>query len=208
MQLNNKITRRRCWLQGFMPAFCIALGVYHFYPQLPIAHMVLGAKTLVPSLSASLSPAVTATAGAAMGENQWQNPITLKQADLVGWTVKSLATAQGSAASSFTSDSAVVNLSVANTKDQSLTALVSYLKSNESALRFINQGIYGQTSGLPNWTGIATSTGDHDKSYVVHVTNAPTGYGILIASLNQQTAGSVSRLEVLMAQLDQTFKVK
>ncbi|NDL62317.1 DUF4339 domain-containing protein [Acerihabitans arboris] len=194
------------WLAGLLAMCCLTFGAYLFYPQHLLEQMVVGVKTLTPSLTQSVASATSSTASATLGENQWQNPVTLKQANLEGWTVKQLSTGEGSVASSFISDNAVVNFSVAAAKNQTLNALVNYLKTNESALRFVNQGIYSHTGGLPNWTGIATSTDDHDKSYVVHVTNAPDGYGILIAAINQQTANSVSRLEALMTKLDQTFK--
>ncbi|WP_413738023.1 hypothetical protein ACL2XP_07440 [Sodalis sp. RH21] len=140
-------------------------------------------------------------------EYQWQNPITLKQTVLgQGWIVKQLSKDKDVAASSFITDDIVVNLSIVRASNQTLTDLVNHLKTSDATLRFVNQGFFGRTGNLPNWTGIATSRDDHTKKYVVHVTSAATGYGILIGALAQQTAGSVSRLETLMAELDLTFK--
>lgn len=201
-----KKSPKRLRVIGLMAAACVlTLAANYMYPRLPMEQIVLGAKALAPALTGPLASDKPDTAQATLGQNQWQNPVTLKQADLEGWIVKPLAAGKGSVASSFISDNAVVTFSVGEAKNQTLNALVNYIKNNDSALRFINQGIYGHAGDLPNWTGIATGTEDHAKSYVVHVTNAPNGYGILIAAINQQTANSVSRLEALMAQLDHTF---
>ncbi|WP_413732430.1 DUF4339 domain-containing protein [Sodalis sp. RH20] len=206
VSLTPSTRQRRHWLSWALPACCLALAAYSFFPLPRMTQIMLGAKTFTSSLNGPSSAKTPGFADAATEDTQWQNPVTLKKADLAGWTVRPLSSGKGSVASSFVSENAVVNFSVAEAKNQTLNTLVNYLKTNESALRFINQGTYGHTGGLPNWTGIATSTDDHDKSYVVHVTNAPDGYGILIAAINQQTTSSVSRLETLMAQLDQTFK--
>ena len=140
-------------------------------------------------------------------EHQWQNPYTLKQADIgSGWVIKPLDINQkNTTASSFISEDIVANLSVAPAQNQTLPQLVDYLKSHEPGLRFVNAGVFARAGDLANWTGIATNPNDQRKNFVVHVTDAKNCYGILIAVINQQTAANVSRLEALIAALDNTF---
>jgi hypothetical protein len=141
-----------------------------------------------------------------MTPHRWQNPLTLKSVDFDNsWTIKPLNADSTGIACSFISDSIVVNLSVAQAQYQPLVQLVDYVKSHEPDLHFINLGTYGQIRGQATWTGIATSQGDQNMNYVVHVIDSKAGYGIIIAVSKEQTEASVRRLEVLMAALDRTF---
>ncbi|WP_170975385.1 DUF4339 domain-containing protein [Martelella alba] len=142
----------------------------------------------------------------AISAHQWRNPITHKRAIIDDtWSVKQLEAGPGMLTSSFISSDTHVNFSVVRDNGPSLNQVVAYLKAHEPTLRFINAGNYHNNKTLAEWTGIATSPTDHERHYIVHVTDAKAGYSIFIAMINQQTAASVARLEALMAQLDSTF---